>query len=201
MVEFTDTIVPSMDSEVRRSFQRVLTKQGFAFKLGTKCVGSKIVDSGKVELTVEPAKGGPQETLEADVVLVSVGACAWRRPPPLLSHPLSILSDARSFTLSTERALARTACICCTAPILKPRDLKPSALNALTSAASTGRRPKTQGLNLEAAGVETDGRGFIKVDAKFQTTAEGVYAIGDCIPGPMLAHKVRSMFLYLVCCA
>ena len=55
-----------------------------------------------------------------------------------------------------------------------------------------GRRPYTEGLGLAEAGVETDKRGFIKIDAHFRTAAEGIYAIGDCVPGPMLAHKAED---------
>ncbi len=57
---------------------------------------------------------------------------------------------------------------------------------------SIGRRPYTDGLGLEAAGVETDKRGFIVVDRQYRTTADGIYAIGDCVPGPMLAHKAED---------
>ena len=55
-----------------------------------------------------------------------------------------------------------------------------------------GRRPFTDDLGLEAAGIGTDDRGFIAVDGRFRTAAEGVYAIGDVIPGPMLAHKAEE---------
>jgi len=58
--------------------------------------------------------------------------------------------------------------------------------------AATGRRPATGDLGLETVGVQTDKRGFIPVDAQFRTGAPGVYAIGDCIPGPMLAHKAEE---------
>src|SRR5690606_34365900 len=51
---------------------------------------------------------------------------------------------------------------------------------------SIGRRPYTEGLGLEAAGVELDERGRVKVDEHYRTTAEGISAIGDAIPGPML---------------
>jgi dihydrolipoamide dehydrogenase len=57
---------------------------------------------------------------------------------------------------------------------------------------AVGRRPHTQGLGLEALGIELDARGFIPVDAGFATAVEGIYAIGDCIPGPMLAHKAEE---------
>ena len=55
-----------------------------------------------------------------------------------------------------------------------------------------GRRPYTDGLGLDKAGVKTNERGFIPVDGAFQTNVPGVYAIGDCIPGPMLAHKAED---------
>ncbi|HLT78679.1 MAG TPA: dihydrolipoyl dehydrogenase [Ferrovibrio sp.] len=57
---------------------------------------------------------------------------------------------------------------------------------------SIGRRPYTAGVGLEAAGVQLDERGRVKTDGHFQTTAPGVYAIGDCIAGPMLAHKAEE---------
>jgi dihydrolipoamide dehydrogenase len=57
---------------------------------------------------------------------------------------------------------------------------------------SIGRRPYTEGLGLEALGVEIDNRGVIQVDDRFQTSVPGVYAIGDCVPGPMLAHKAED---------
>jgi len=55
-----------------------------------------------------------------------------------------------------------------------------------------GRRPYTEGLGLEKAGVKIDERGFIVIDDTYRTTADGVYAIGDCVPGPMLAHKAED---------
>jgi dihydrolipoamide dehydrogenase len=55
-----------------------------------------------------------------------------------------------------------------------------------------GRRPFTSGLGLEELGVVLDQRGFIEVDGAFQTNVAGVYAIGDVIPGPMLAHKAED---------
>lgn len=57
---------------------------------------------------------------------------------------------------------------------------------------AVGRRPYTAGLGLEALGVVTDERGFIAVDSRFMTNVPGVFAIGDCIPGPMLAHKAED---------
>ena len=57
---------------------------------------------------------------------------------------------------------------------------------------STGRTPNTEGLNLAAVGITPDARGRIAVDAHWRTSAPGVYAIGDVIPGPMLAHKAED---------
>jgi dihydrolipoamide dehydrogenase len=72
VVEFLDRILPGMDGEVAKQFQRILEKQGFAFKLGAKVTG--VDTSGKtLSATVEPAAGGPAEKLEADVVLVCIG--------------------------------------------------------------------------------------------------------------------------------
>jgi dihydrolipoamide dehydrogenase len=75
VVEFLDRILPGMDNEVVKAFERVLTKQGFKFRLGSKVTGATPGKDG-IALTVEPAKGGETETLNADVVLVSIG----RRP-------------------------------------------------------------------------------------------------------------------------
>jgi dihydrolipoamide dehydrogenase len=57
---------------------------------------------------------------------------------------------------------------------------------------SIGRRPFTEGLGLEALGVGIDNRGVIQVDDRFQTSVPGIFAIGDCVPGPMLAHKAEE---------
>jgi len=54
---------------------------------------------------------------------------------------------------------------------------------------AVGRRPNARGLGLDEAGVSTDERGFVVVDERLATTADGVFAIGDLVPGPMLAHK------------
>lgn len=54
---------------------------------------------------------------------------------------------------------------------------------------AVGRRPNTAGLTLEKAGVKVDNRGFIQINEHFQTSCPSIYAIGDCVPGPMLAHK------------
>jgi dihydrolipoamide dehydrogenase len=69
---------------------------------------------------------------------------------------------------------------------------KAEAIDCDTVLVSIGRRPYTEGLGLDKAGVATDERGFIVVDDRYRTTVDGVYAIGDCIPGPMLAHKAED---------
>ena len=75
VVEYLPRISPGMDSDLAKAFQRVLTKQGMTFKLGSKVTCAKSGKDG-VELTVEPAAGGAAETLKGDVVLVAIG----RRP-------------------------------------------------------------------------------------------------------------------------
>jgi dihydrolipoamide dehydrogenase len=81
VVEFLDRLVPGMDGEVGKAFQRILAKQGIKFRLSTKVVGAELTDSG-VKLSVEkatggsPAAGGTLDVLTADVVLVAIG----RRP-------------------------------------------------------------------------------------------------------------------------
>ncbi len=126
VVEFLDRIVPGMDGEIAKQFQRVLTKQGMTFRLSTKVTAAKKAKAG-VTLTLEPAAGGKAETLDADAVLVAIG-----------------------------------------------------------------RRPYTNGLGLEAAGVAIDNKGRITTDAHFRTNVPGIYAIGDVIAGPMLAHKAEE---------
>ncbi|MBO9402938.1 dihydrolipoyl dehydrogenase [Shimia sp. R9_3] len=69
---------------------------------------------------------------------------------------------------------------------------KREALEADKVLVAIGRRPVTRGLGLEALGITQDSRGFIEVGADFQTSVPGIYAIGDCVPGPMLAHKAEE---------
>jgi len=76
VVEFLDRLIPGMDGEIAKQFQRILGKQGMAFKLGSKVTGAERLNKG-VRVTVEPAKGGEAETLEADVVLVAIGRYAF----------------------------------------------------------------------------------------------------------------------------
>jgi dihydrolipoamide dehydrogenase len=126
VVEFLDRILPGMDGEVSKSMQRILQKQGMKFRLSTKVTSASPSETG-VKLALEPAKGGEAETVEADIVLVSVG-----------------------------------------------------------------RRAFTAGLGLDRAGVKLDERGRIATDAHFATNIPGIYAIGDAVAGPMLAHKAED---------
>jgi dihydrolipoamide dehydrogenase len=125
-VEFLDQILPGMDADVRKDANRIFKKQGIEFKLKTKVTGAA-VKGKKAVLTLEPAAGGEAETLEADVVLVSIG-----------------------------------------------------------------RRPHTDGLALDKAGLAVNARGQIETDHDFSTQVPGIWAIGDVIPGPMLAHKAED---------
>ncbi len=126
VVEYLDRLVPGMDSEVGKTFERILGRQGIRFRLRTKVTGARVGNAG-VTLTLEPAAGGEAEEIEADVVLLAIG-----------------------------------------------------------------RRPYAEGLGLDAAGVALDERGRVVVDAHFATNVPGIYAIGDVIAGPMLAHKAEE---------
>jgi dihydrolipoamide dehydrogenase len=126
VVEYLDQILPGMDREIRADATKIFKKQGFEIRTSTKVTKVERNGSGAV-VTVEPAAGGTAETIEADVVLVSIG-----------------------------------------------------------------RRPNTDGLALERAGVQVNNRGMIEVDHSFATKVPGIWAIGDVTPGPMLAHKAED---------
>ena len=72
------------------------------------------------------------------------------------------------------------------------KDDSEASLTADTVLVATGRKPYTQGLGLEALGVEMGPRGTVKTGAHYQTNLPGLYAIGDAIAGPMLAHKAED---------
>ncbi len=72
VIEFMERIVPAMDAEVAKSFERILTRQGLKFRLRTKVAGARVTNAGVV-LTLEPDRGGAPEEVTADVVLVAVG--------------------------------------------------------------------------------------------------------------------------------
>ncbi|MBM4116712.1 dihydrolipoyl dehydrogenase [bacterium] len=121
VLEYLDRVLPGMDLEIARETQRLLKKQGLAFKLSARVTGARLV-KGRPEVALE---GG--ETIRCDRVLLA-----------------------------------------------------------------TGRVPNTEGLGLAAIGLATDERGRIPVGAHFATGVPGVFAIGDVIAGPMLAHKAEE---------
>ena len=126
VVEFLDRILPGMDLDAAKQFQRILERQGTVFKLSSKV--TKVEKAGKgAKVTIEPAAGGPGDIVEADIVLVAIG-----------------------------------------------------------------RVPYTDGLGLEHVGVSKDDKGRIQTDDHFATNVTGIYAIGDVIAGPMLAHKAED---------
>jgi dihydrolipoamide dehydrogenase len=126
VVEFLDRITPGLDGEVGKAFQRILQKQGMTFQLSTKVVGVEKTGKG-LKVTLEPAAGGEKQTLETDVILVSIG-----------------------------------------------------------------RRPYTEGLGLDKVGVKLDPRGRVITDSHYQTNIAGIWAVGDCREGAMLAHKAED---------
>ncbi len=123
VIEYADGIVPSMDREIAREFEKLLRKQGLEFRFGTKVTSAERAGK-KVRINCEAVKGGDVDIVTADALLVSIG-----------------------------------------------------------------RKAYTQGLGLDAVGVELDERGRIPVGPRFETNIENIFAVGDVIPGPMLAHK------------
>jgi dihydrolipoamide dehydrogenase len=126
VVEYLDQILPGYDGEVRKEAAKIFKKQGFDIRTGTR-VSAVAVKGNGATVTVEPSAGGQTETIDADIVLVSIG-----------------------------------------------------------------RRPNTDGLALDKAGLATNNRGQIEIGHDFQTNVPGIYAIGDVVPGPMLAHKAED---------
>ncbi|MGZ3216947.1 dihydrolipoyl dehydrogenase [Paracoccus sp. T5] len=72
------------------------------------------------------------------------------------------------------------------------KDDSEQAIEAEVVLVATGRRPHVEGLGLEALGVTLTDRGFVQIDDHWATSVQGVYAIGDAVPGPMLAHKAED---------
>ncbi len=119
-IEFLDRICPTLDEAVSKELQKILTKQGMAFRLSSKVTGADIT-ANEIVLRIG------NEQLKGDVVLVAVG-----------------------------------------------------------------RRPYTQGLGLETVGIAPTAKGMIPIDNRFRTSVPNIYAIGDLIDGPMLAHKASE---------
>ncbi|UDL96417.1 dihydrolipoyl dehydrogenase [Lichenihabitans sp. PAMC28606] len=130
VIEYLDRILPGMDAETAKQFQRIQAKQGITFHLGQKVSGVTLKPEGSNErgatVSFAPADGGDAQTIDADVVLVAIG-----------------------------------------------------------------RRPNTDGLGCDDAGVAMD-RGRVVIDDHFATNVAGIYAIGDVVRGPMLAHKAED---------
>ena len=126
VVEYLDRLLPGMDLEIAKQFQKILEKQGIKFMLGQKVLSAR-ADAKGVNLNLESVSDKTVQTMNANVVLVSVG-----------------------------------------------------------------RRPYTDNLALENAGIKLDERGKIPVNQHLQTSANNIYAIGDVIAGPMLAHKAEE---------
>ena len=72
VIEFLDRLIPGNDGEIAKQFERLLARQGLKFRLSSKVTGARVGDDG-VTLTVEPAKGGVAEEIQADVVLLAIG--------------------------------------------------------------------------------------------------------------------------------
>ena len=126
VIEYLDYITPGMDREISNEFQKILSKQGIKFKMGSKV--ESVEDQGKsVKIIYTNVKNSKKEILEVEKVLLSVG-----------------------------------------------------------------RKPYTEGLNLSKVGIKKDSKGRIEVNNKLQTSIKNIYAIGDVIKGPMLAHKAEE---------
>lgn len=125
VIEFMDSIIPTMDKSLGKELQKSLKKEGFSFHYNHKVKNVK--NTGKGVVITADDKNGKEVTFEGDYCLVAVG-----------------------------------------------------------------RKPYTDKLNLEAAGVKKDDRGRIEVDTHLQTNISGIYAIGDVIKGAMLAHKAEE---------
>ncbi len=97
-----------------------------------------------------------------------------------------------TFRLGTKVTGAKASKKALTLTLEPAKGGKAETLDCDIALAAIGRRPYTEGLGLEEAGIETDERGFIRIDDHFMTSRKGVYAVGDCVPGPMLAHKAED---------
>jgi dihydrolipoamide dehydrogenase len=104
----------------------------------------------------------------------------------------SLTRQGLSFRLGTKVVEAKRAGNAVTLGLEPASGGARDTLEADAVLVSIGRRPYTDGLGLEAVGVQRDATGRIRVDAGFATTAAGIYAIGDVIAGPMLAHKASE---------
>ncbi|MDX1351099.1 MAG: dihydrolipoyl dehydrogenase [Putridiphycobacter sp.] len=125
VLEFADSIIPTMDRALGKELTKVLKKEGFKFNLQTKV--QKVENTGKGVKVTALNKKDEEVVFEGDYCLVSVG-----------------------------------------------------------------RKPYTEGLNLENAGVKMAERGMIETNGNLQTNVPNIYAIGDVVKGAMLAHKAEE---------
>ena len=126
VLEYLDNITPGLDSEVQKSFQRILKRQGIKFVMGA-AVKSAICKKNKANVLYQKNSDESEHSIEADIVLVA-----------------------------------------------------------------TGRKPFTNGLGIKELGIEVSEKGYIEIDNEWRTSANGIYAIGDAVLGPMLAHKAED---------
>ena len=126
VIEYADRIVPALDSEIGKTFHKILAKQGLQFMLGTKVISAK-KSPKNVSLKISEVGSKQEKEIKCDVALISVG-----------------------------------------------------------------RRPNTEGLGLEELGIQLDDCGRIEINHKFQTSIDNIYAVGDVVRGPMLAHKAEE---------
>src|SRR5699024_5211318 len=125
VIEYMDSIIPTMDKDQGKELRKVLKKQGIKFALSHKV--KSVEKKGKEVIIKADDKKGNEVEFKGDYCLVSVG-----------------------------------------------------------------RKPYTEGLNADKAGVKINDRGQIEVNEKLQTSAENIYAIGDVVKGAMLAHKASD---------
>jgi dihydrolipoamide dehydrogenase len=130
VVEFLDTLIPSMDRALGKELQKVLKNLGFEFFFQHKVTGAVV--KGKEVIVTAEDKEGKKIEIKGDYCLMSIG-----------------------------------------------------------------RKPYTDGLGLDKAGVKMDERGRVAVDDHLQTNVPGIYAIGDVVKGAMLAHKAEEEGVYV----
>lgn len=130
VIEFADSILPTMDKDVSKELTKVLKKEGFKFNLEHRV--QKVENTGTGVKVTALNKKGEEVVFEGDYCLVAVG-----------------------------------------------------------------RKPYTEGLGLENAGVEMGTRGMVAVNDHLETNVPGIYAIGDVVRGAMLAHKAEDEGMYV----
>lgn len=175
---------------------------------GIKIDEKQIVSStGALELTKVPKKliviGGGYIGLEMSSVWARLGAKVevieyLDRITPGIDGEMAkqfqkiLQKQGLEFHLGRKVTSAKTSKTAVTLTVEPASGGKAEKMTADVVLMSVGRRPYTDGLGLEDVGVTVDERGVIPVDHAFKTNVDGIYAIGDVIPGPMLAHKAEE---------